>query len=156
MYNICMNSCMCACSNACTVLYILQTGGEQKRKRIFLILENILEKITLSLHIGSFVFFMYRWHILCTLHIVVDFYSALGGVGGWVVRSKYTSYRPIHFEGYWKGWALKVETFSRTIERGGRECPFRALKIQDFQGPPLPKGLEIGFARIKIITSQAI
>jgi hypothetical protein len=39
---------------------------------------------------------------------------------------------------------------------GFARCHFRAQKSLDFQGPPLPMALEIGFSRINIITSRTI
>ncbi len=101
---------------------------------------------------------MYWRRILCTLQIAVDLCSAPGWGGGggtWSVGSKYTSYRsPLHhFEGHWKWWALKIETFlgSAILRAVGRGGPW---KIKTFLGPksldfPLPMVFDMDLSASK-------
>jgi hypothetical protein len=44
----------------------------------------------------------------------------------------------IHFEGHWKGWALKIETFLDPEMATSEASAIWAQKSPDFQGPPLP------------------
>jgi hypothetical protein len=44
----------------------------------------------------------------------------------------------IHFEGHWKGWALKIETFLGPEMATSEASAIWAQKSRDFQGPPLP------------------
>ncbi len=91
---------------------------ENRSERIFKILKN----------------YIYLMHF--TYHRL--FLCSSGGGGGLVVRSKYTSYRPpspIRFE---EGVGPENRDFlrpviSRTIEKGGRECHFRAKKVEIFR-----------------------
>jgi hypothetical protein len=88
----------------------------------------------------------------------------------------------IHYEGLWKGWALKIETFlgpeMATTEptevsaifgpkkfestflgpNGTRfaHCHFRDQESLDFKPHPLPTTLVMDIARIKIISCRAI
>jgi hypothetical protein len=57
---------------------------------------------------------------------------------------------------YWKGWALKNNTFLKLTWQFGnnrRECHLRPKK-SGFSGPTLCIGSRIGFALIKIIKSK--
>jgi hypothetical protein len=44
----------------------------------------------------------------------------------------------IHFEGHWKGWALKIKTFLGTEMATSEASAIWAQKSQDFHGPPFP------------------
>ncbi len=57
----------------------------------------------------------------------------------------------IHFNGHWKGWALKIKTFLGP-ERATSKAS--AQKSQDFSGSTPSNGPSNGFARNKIIKSK--
>jgi hypothetical protein len=55
---------------------------------------------------------------------------------------------------FWKGWALKIETFlgpKMAISKASAIC---SPKSQDFQGPPLPMALVMDLPLSKFIKSK--
>ncbi len=49
----------------------------------------------------------------------------------------------IHYKDHWKGWALKILTFSGPSGTRFAHCHFSAQKSLDFHGPPLTMPLEM-------------
>ncbi len=60
-----------------------------------------------------------------------------------------------NFEGYWKGWVLKIKTFLGPEMATSEASAIWARKSRDVQGPPTPFNiLSNGFDPIKIIKSK--
>jgi hypothetical protein len=57
----------------------------------------------------------------------------------------------IHYEGHWKGRALKMETFLGPEMATSEVSVIWARKSLDFQGPPLPMPRVMDVTRLKTI-----